>query len=667
MKRFITSLCLLLFAALPAFAQSSPGLITGQVPTAGQWNSYFAAKQDMLGYTPVNKAGDVMTGKLITVASTTIQAGLSIPAGAAPTSPINGDIWTTTAGVFARINGVTVGPLTGPVSTSFAGTSPIGVTFPAGVVTYAFDFTIANTFLAQQTAQGATTTSPGWYAQIAGDTVPRVRIGMNATDFPSIAFGAGNAVRDTFLERIGPGSLRYGGPDAAAPVAQSISVQNVLAGTSNTAGAIFTISGSQGTGTGIGGSIIFQVAAAGGSGSTQNALAIALTIDSTKKATFTGAIQATAAALGGATIGGNAFAVTGTSLFNSAVTMSAALTYGGVTLTNAVTGTGSMVLSSGSSIASLTVTGALTATGLITLADHATQGANTFLANVTAGTASPTAATLPSCTGSANALQYTNGTGLSCATITAAAASIAVGTTTVSGSATNRILFNNAGTLGDITAVNNAVLATNGSGVPSEVTTLPSGLTAPALVITTSLTYGGVTLSNSVSGTGSMALNSNTTFTGVTQTATLNVSSALQVGACSASSIICANGITTSAGTNPLCWNSGTFQITSSTACTASDERLKSNFGSAPGLAAIECLNGISFDWLDAEQARRGGRQIGFTAQAVQRCIPELVTDNGQSEITLQDGSKRIIEHTLAVDYAKLTAVLVNAIKEMRK
>lgn len=35
-----------------AAAQSSPGLVFGQVPTAGQWNSYFAAKQDYIGFTP---------------------------------------------------------------------------------------------------------------------------------------------------------------------------------------------------------------------------------------------------------------------------------------------------------------------------------------------------------------------------------------------------------------------------------------------------------------------------------------------------------------------------------------------------------------------------------------------------------------------------------------
>ena len=38
-----------LVAAGPAFAQTSPGLSTGQVPTATQWNSYFAAKQDYFG------------------------------------------------------------------------------------------------------------------------------------------------------------------------------------------------------------------------------------------------------------------------------------------------------------------------------------------------------------------------------------------------------------------------------------------------------------------------------------------------------------------------------------------------------------------------------------------------------------------------------------------
>ena len=44
---------------------------------------------------------------LISRASTTTQAGLRVLHGTAPTSPVNGDIWTTTAGAFARINGAT--------------------------------------------------------------------------------------------------------------------------------------------------------------------------------------------------------------------------------------------------------------------------------------------------------------------------------------------------------------------------------------------------------------------------------------------------------------------------------------------------------------------------------------------------------------------------------
>jgi hypothetical protein len=43
-------------------------------------------------------------GKINTIASTTANAGLNVPHGTAPTTPVNGDIWTTTAGVFARIN-----------------------------------------------------------------------------------------------------------------------------------------------------------------------------------------------------------------------------------------------------------------------------------------------------------------------------------------------------------------------------------------------------------------------------------------------------------------------------------------------------------------------------------------------------------------------------------
>ena len=50
-------------------------------------------------------------------ASTTGAAPFNIPQGTAPTSPNNGDIWTTSTGVFARINGTTQTILTTPAFT----------------------------------------------------------------------------------------------------------------------------------------------------------------------------------------------------------------------------------------------------------------------------------------------------------------------------------------------------------------------------------------------------------------------------------------------------------------------------------------------------------------------------------------------------------------------
>jgi hypothetical protein len=97
----------------------------------------------------------------------------------------------------------------------------------------------------------------------------------------NFAFGAsfGGGV-DLILGRRAAANLRLGAADAASPVAQTLSAQGVVAGTTNTAGANLTIAGSQGTGTGAGGSIVFQVAPAGASGTAQNALVNALVIES---------------------------------------------------------------------------------------------------------------------------------------------------------------------------------------------------------------------------------------------------------------------------------------------------------------------------------------------------------------------------------------------------
>lgn len=85
----------------------------------------------------------------------------------------------------------------------------------------------------------------------------------------------------TVISSPGSGVFRLGGVDVAAPEAQELGAQNVAAGTINTAGVNFTLTGSRGTGTGSGGNIFFQTAPAGSTGSAQNALVTALTIDGT--------------------------------------------------------------------------------------------------------------------------------------------------------------------------------------------------------------------------------------------------------------------------------------------------------------------------------------------------------------------------------------------------
>lgn len=94
-----------------ALAQSSPGLQNGQVPTAAQWNSYFASKTDFTGTSPIPSGGGTFTGKVNFVASSSGSAGMNCGVGSTPSSPVNGDIWCTSVGMFVQINGSTVGPL----------------------------------------------------------------------------------------------------------------------------------------------------------------------------------------------------------------------------------------------------------------------------------------------------------------------------------------------------------------------------------------------------------------------------------------------------------------------------------------------------------------------------------------------------------------------------
>jgi hypothetical protein len=146
---------------------------------------------------------------------------------------------------------------------------------------------------------------------------------------------------DVILGRRAAANLRLGAADTTgttAPTPQFLSAQSWASSTTdNQTGADFTIDGSQGTGTGAGGSIIFRVAPAGGtSNGVQNALADALTIDSTKLATFGGNV----------TLGGTGL-ITGITTGASKITLDdatgAQMVYGNVVLING----GNIYLSTG--------------------------------------------------------------------------------------------------------------------------------------------------------------------------------------------------------------------------------------------------------------------------------------------------------------------------------
>jgi trimeric autotransporter adhesin len=88
----------------------------------------------------------------------------------------------------------------------------------------------------------------------------------------------------------------------------------------------------------------------------------------------------------------------------------------------------------------------------------------------------------------------------------------------------------------------------------------------------------------------------------------------------------------------------------------SSDRRWKKNIESLESsLDKVSNLQGVSYEWKTDEYPDFGlmeGKQIGLVAQDVEQVLPELVSEG-------KDGYK-------AVSYTKLTAVLVEAVKELK-
>jgi len=135
---------------------------------------------------------------------------------------------------------------------------------------------------------------------VSGVTTSRFRVGTSgdAYAFDFIGVGVSNSTLrlrnalsfislgssdDAIIGRRGAANLRLGAADTTgttAPTPQFLSAQSWASSTTNNqTGANFTIDGSQGTGTGAGGSIVFRVAPAGGTANgVQNALVNAFAI-----------------------------------------------------------------------------------------------------------------------------------------------------------------------------------------------------------------------------------------------------------------------------------------------------------------------------------------------------------------------------------------------------
>jgi hypothetical protein len=85
---------------------SVAGTISGTVYAANDMAYYDGSSWRKIA-NEITAAANTFTDKQTYAASTTSAASINIPHGTAPTSPSNGDVWTTTSGLLARINGTT--------------------------------------------------------------------------------------------------------------------------------------------------------------------------------------------------------------------------------------------------------------------------------------------------------------------------------------------------------------------------------------------------------------------------------------------------------------------------------------------------------------------------------------------------------------------------------
>lgn len=242
--------------------------------------------------------------------------------------------------------------------------------------------------------------------------------------------------------------------------------------------------------------------------------------------------------------------------------------------------------------------------GAIQVANFGTATGGFNIGTITGGTWNGNPITNPFI---ANPFTTVNGVvctlGATC-TISSPVASVIVGSTSITGGTTNQILYDNAGTLGEITKGNSCLYGTNGTGVPSCLTTLPanlsaSSLTAPSLAATNMTVTGSFTATGLVTNADlvNTVITVNTVPCTLGSTCTIAAAAALVVGSTSV----------TSGTTNQLLYdNGGTLgEITKGNSCV---------YGTN-GTGVPSCLTTVPGSWGgNPIDISRGGTSAALTA-----------------------------------------------------
>lgn len=220
-------------ANIPAGGFKITGLANGSASTDSC--AYGQLTSTVANYLPL--AGGTMTGALVTLASASGGAGVNLPHGAAPTSPVNGDVWTTTGGLYARINGVTKGPfldavgsylplsggtLTGKLTTVASASGNAGLNLPQGAAP------------SSPVNGDLWTTASGVFAQIAGSTgqLATMTYTSNAN---GVAIGVSIGGTTYYLQFMTFGALAGNGSTTLTyPVAFGTAIKGYVASKQNT-------------------------------------------------------------------------------------------------------------------------------------------------------------------------------------------------------------------------------------------------------------------------------------------------------------------------------------------------------------------------------------------------------------------------------------------------